>query len=251
MRLIGFKIIVLIFVLVSVILLFFGNILLSPSDPQSGSDEQTEDEIIRCATLTPDSFDAENVGLPGEENETVLTGSSEPEGDCVIYSVAMANYKLNLPGGPSLQELYTQIKQCAIRLGIYPWEVDGGAIRKQVEDLCKAEIAEGYLPDGGEETFIRVYATADNPNPVRCPPFRDGDWVTMTVAGSPPSTDLHSVTCKIRCNLLSTTGDCHDRISAPGQANPITYPITIDTNGAVSGLQGSYSATSASMPVIS
>ena len=68
MRLIGFKIIVLIFVLVSVILLFFGNILLSPSDPQSGSDEQTEDEIIRCATLTPDSFDAENVGLPGEEN---------------------------------------------------------------------------------------------------------------------------------------------------------------------------------------
>jgi len=234
---------IIIFVLVSfVLLLFEKDIFQSPEN-----EDNSNRDFQSCV-----SFKSNGVN-PSSENDTVVVGDlgSEAPSDCSIYSLALVNSRLNPK--QTIQHWYNLLRSCSIANGLYDPAL--GGFTREIEDKCKAPISEFFF--NTPETFTRVYATADDPNPINCPPFKVGDYINIIIYAPIPMTGSHAVSCIIRVCGLASTLFCHDRSFLGGKDKDYDYVLNIGINGQISSPDpninsqiGGWSVTSASRPNI-
>ncbi|MSS74556.1 hypothetical protein EXS72_02875 [Candidatus Pacearchaeota archaeon] len=231
---------VLVFISLSILFLSSRDVFQSP---ESESPESESSELISC--FSPD-FVSINDELPHEEGgpiPRILNKNASLSGDCVIYSTAVSNFKIN----PllSAQEWYDGIRICAMKKGYYPSSSIGGVFRKDVIKLleeCKAPLSAGT---GKPETFTTVYLTYgsflglwDNRNPIDCPPFGVGDGVLLDVIGPQGG---HAVYCRITtCGAPydPVTLVCDDRDVYQDEGMmlwdvPVSYTLSVDNFGEI------------------
>ncbi len=207
-------------------LLFKNSFFLSPGS-ESGKSDVIDNEYVSCV-----SFDS-NMNLEPNSQIPILSvnleNSDDPPGDCVIYSLAVNNWRRN--PAVSLQTWYDVLRVCAEKNGLYTPAT--GAVPLKVEDICKAPFSSTL---GRPETFVRVYADirsgyGRNPNPIDCPPFAEGEEILISLRDS-TETKGHSVTCNLLyCGRNSQTLDCTDREYLDGYDFAFNYILEIGKEG--------------------
>ncbi len=207
---------------------YLGSLPSLAPDPETGKPTN----LISCVSFNLDTL------TTSSEFESIRITEEAPN-DCVIFSLALNNHILNR--AISLQEWYQFIGGCAILNGLY--DPNSGVAYEDisvVEELCKARLS---AIAGRPETFTRVDATQNTPNPISCPPFGVGEQVTIMIAGLTASDDPnvvgpvmagHAITCEIVSCLFPTNQilHCTDRGQIPnGDIISFEYDLSVDANG--------------------